>query len=220
MRFFMDHKAARQHMVASQLRTNHIKDEATLRAFEKIEREDFLPASLKNVAYVDEDLPIGEGRVVMEPLIAAHYIQAAALEEDDEVLVVAAGTGYETAIICEFTNSVIAIEENIALRKKAEDVMEEKSLNSVAFLASSNKDGAADQAPFDVIFILGAVEVLPPHFVDQLREGGRLIFIERKGKVGHLKKLVKNKNNVDEFYIRDAQAPVLPCFIAEKEFSF
>ncbi len=216
----MDYKAARHHMVVSQLRTNHIKDEATLEAFTKIEREDFLPTHLKDMAYIDEDLPISEGRVLMEPLIAAHYIQSAAFEDDDEVLIVAAGTGYETAIVCEFTNSVIAIEENITLRKKAEEILSEKSLNSVAFLASSNKGGAAEQAPFDVILILGAVEVLPQHFIEQLREGGRIIYIERQNEIGQLKKIIKTKKGITEVYIRDAQTFLLPGFIVEKEFSF
>ncbi len=216
----MDYKAARHHMVVSQLKTNHIKDEKTLHAFAKVEREDFLPAPLKDMAYIDEDLSIGEGRVLMEPLIAAHYIQAAALEEDDEVLIIAAGTGYETALVCEFTNSVIAVEENIMLRKKAEEVLSEKSLNSVAFLASPNKEGALAQAPFDVILILGAVETLPAHFIEQLREGGRLIYIEREGEIGRLKKVIKTKEAITEVYIRDAQTLILPSFENEELFSF
>ncbi len=216
----MDYKAARHHMVVSQLKTNHIIDDATLSAFQKIEREDFLPSHLKDNAYVDEDLSIGENRVIMEPLIAAHIIQAAALEEDDEVLIIAAGTGYEAALVCEFTNSVIAIEDNIALRKKAEEVLSEKSLNSVAFLASANKEGAAEHAPFDVILVLGAVEELPANFADQLREGGRIIYIERKNKVGHLKKVVKTGKKLNETTIRDVQTALLPGFTKQKEFSF
>ncbi len=216
----MDYKAARHQMVVSQLRTNHITDEATLNAFEKVEREDFLPNNLRDNAYVDEDLPIGENRVLMKPLIAAHLIQAASLDEDDEVLIIAAGTGYEAALVCEFTNSVIAVEENITLRKKTEEVLNEKSLNSIAFLASSNKEGAAEHAPFDVILILGAVEFLPEHFIAHLREGGRIVYIERKDKVGHLKKIVKTASGFTETIIRDSQTALLPGFSVEKEFSF
>lgn len=217
----MDYKAARQSMIESQLRTNFIRDEKVLNAMEKVERQDFVPKAYKGVAYLDEDILIAEERVMMEPLLAAHYIQSADIKETDEVLVVAAGLGYELALIHEFTNSIVAVEDNIALRKQAEENLNHKSIDSIAFITSVNNDeGVAEYAPFDAIMILGSVEFLPETFSNQLREGGRLIYIERDGVIGRLKKITKTKDGQAEEIIRDAYVPVLPRFKKKEKFIF
>lgn len=217
----MDYEVAKHSMVVSQLRTNAITDEKVLEAFYKVDRQDFVPENYKDTAYLDEDIPVVDARVVMEPLLAAHYIQSAAIKEDDQVLVIAAGLGYETALAYEFTNSVIAVEDNVTLRKQAEENLNNKSIDSIAFINSvQNNEGAVEHAPFDAILILGGVEELPETFLSQLREGGCLIYIERTGSTGRLKKLTKKAQGVTEHIIRDAYVPILPGFEKEKVFTF
>lgn len=217
----MDYKAARHSMIESQLRTNQIHNEKVLEVIGKIDRQDFVPKTYKDVAYVDEDIPIATDRVMMEPLLAATFLQTAEIKESDEVLVVAAGLGYELALVHEFTNSVVAVEGNIQLRKQAEENLNDKSIDSIAFKASGyNNEGAPEYAPFDVIMILGSVAVLPDTFMEQLREGGRLIYIERNGSVGNLVKLTKTKDGIVTKYIRNAYTPILPRFTKKEEFIF
>ncbi|MFV0322670.1 MAG: protein-L-isoaspartate O-methyltransferase family protein [Alphaproteobacteria bacterium] len=217
----MDYKAARHSMIESQLRTNQINNEKILEAIGKIDRQDFVPKNYKDVAYVDEDITIAPDRVMLEPLLAATFLQTAEIKESDEVLVVAAGLGYELALVHEFTNSVVAVEGNIQLRKQAEENLNDKSIDSIAFKTSGyNSEGAPEYAPFDVIMILGSVEVLPDTFIEQLREGGRLIYIKRDGHVGNLVKVTKTKDNMTTEDIRNAYTPILPRFKKKEEFIF
>lgn len=217
----MDYKAARHSMIESQLRTNQIHNEKVLEVIGKIDRQDFVPKSYKNAAYVDEDITIATDRVMLEPLLAATFLQTADVKESDEVLVVAAGLGYELALVHEFTNSVVAVEGNIQLRKQAEENLNNKSIDSIAFKTSGyNNEGAAEYAPFDVIMILGSVEILPDTFMAQLREGGRLVYIERNGSVGTLVKVTKTKDGITTENIRNAYTPILPRFQKKVEFTF
>src|SRR5947208_2666231 len=90
-------EAARVNMVESQLRPNKVTDERVIAAFMRTRRELFVPERLRGVAYVDDDLPLGGGRYVMKPMVAARLLQAAMVEAKDTVLVVGAGVGYEAA---------------------------------------------------------------------------------------------------------------------------
>src|SRR5215467_10277532 len=104
--------AARVHMIESQLRPGKVIDARVLSAFAGIRRELFVPEYLRAVAYVDEDLPLGKGRYLMEPMVAARLLQAVAVERTDTVLIVGAGTGYEAAIVAFLARSVVALEED------------------------------------------------------------------------------------------------------------
>src|SRR5690348_2222944 len=102
---------ARARMVESQLRPNKITDDRLLAAFAAIRREFFVPEQLRPVAYIDEDLPLGSGRYLMEPMVAARLLQAAAIARTDAGLIVGAGTGYESALMAMLARNVIALEE-------------------------------------------------------------------------------------------------------------
>src|ERR1700752_5502637 len=103
--------AARTRMMGSQLRPNKVFDDRVLRAFANIRRELFVPEHLRQVAYIDEDLPLGGGRYLMEPMVAARLLQAASVRRMDTALVVGAGTGYEAALLAALTRNVVGLEE-------------------------------------------------------------------------------------------------------------
>ena len=92
-----DFDSLRQNMVNSQLRTNKVTDDRILLAMGKIPRESFAPARLAELAYIDEDIPIGSGRSMLEPMIFARMVQAANRDENDVVLDVASGAGYSSS---------------------------------------------------------------------------------------------------------------------------
>ena len=106
-------------MIENQLRPNKVTDERVIDAFGRIRRELFVPPSLRGVAYVDEDLPLGGGRSLMQPMVAARLVQAAAVQPKDAALVVGAGVGYEAAVLSLLGRSVVALEENPDLARKA-----------------------------------------------------------------------------------------------------
>src|SRR5258708_21786469 len=113
------YETARTCMIESQLRPNKVTDKRLLDAFFTIRRELFVPEHLQAVAYVDEDLPLGNGRHLMEPMVAARLLQAAAVERTDTALIVGAGTGYEAALVAVLARSVLPLHEDPALARRA-----------------------------------------------------------------------------------------------------
>src|SRR3954454_11830731 len=111
--------AARTRMIESQLRPNKVTDDRVLGAFARIRRELFVPEHLRSVAYIDEDLPLGRGRYLMEPVVAARLLQAAAVKRTDTALIVGAGSGYEAAVAALLARAVVAVEEDAELAKQA-----------------------------------------------------------------------------------------------------
>ena len=120
-------EAARAHMIESQLRPNKVMDGRVLRAFAEIRRELFVPQHLRVVAYIDEDLPLGSGRYLTEPMVAARLLQAATIERTDTVLIVGTGMGYEAALAAMLARSVVALEEDPELARRARAALVEHS---------------------------------------------------------------------------------------------
>src|SRR3954451_5206992 len=100
------YETARAHMIESQLRTNKVIDERVIGAFAQLRRELFVPEHLRGVAYIDEDLPVGDGRYLMQPVGGARRRQVAAVEPKETALVVGAGVGYEAALLSLLARSV------------------------------------------------------------------------------------------------------------------
>ena len=164
-------ETARAHMIDSQLRPNKVADARVLGAFAAIRRELFVPEHLQAVAYVDEDLPLGAGRYLMEPMVAARLLQAAAVERGDAVLIVGAGTGYEAALAARLARSVIALEEDPDFARGARAALVEHSIASVNVVEGPLLRGYRPRAPYEVIFFSGAVAEVPSEVAAQLPEG-------------------------------------------------
>ena len=108
----MDFSAARRNMVERQVRTNKVTDEAVLEALAQVPRERFVPEEFRKVAYIDEDVPLGGGRYLMEPMVFARLVQAAQLQPVGRVLDLGCSCGYSTAILSRLANRVIALESD------------------------------------------------------------------------------------------------------------
>ena len=111
--------AARLNMVEGQLRTNKVTDEAVLEGFLTTPRERFVPPQLRGIAYIDDDIPLGNGRVLIEPLVLARLLQLATIGKTDKVLEIGCATGYATALLAKLGASVVAVESNPALAAAA-----------------------------------------------------------------------------------------------------
>lgn len=178
----MDFAAARHNMVEGQIRTNRVLDQAVLRALAEIPREIFVPKPLRGVAYVDEDLAVGGGRVVMEPMALARLLDAAEIAPTDVVLNIGDATGYTTAVLSRLAQTVVALECDGDWAAKASQSLGDLAIDNAAVVQGSLADGYAAQAPYDVIVFSGAVPEIPQAVCRQMGEGGRLVAVVRPGR--------------------------------------
>ncbi len=175
----IDYAAARLNMVECQLRTNKVIDEPVLDAFLTVPRERFVPAALRGTAYVDDDLPLDGARVLMAPLALARLLQLAAIDPDDKVLEVGCATGYGSALLARIAARVTALESDPTLAARARALLAELGHRNVSVVEGNLAAGWKGDAPYDVIVINGAVDVVPPAIAEQLAEGGRLVGVVR-----------------------------------------
>jgi protein-L-isoaspartate(D-aspartate) O-methyltransferase len=215
-----DFDAARRSMVDSQLKPNQVVDSRVADAMAQMPRELFVPDGLADVAYVDEDLPIAPGRFLMEPVVFARLLQAAAIEPDDVVLDLGCGTGYSTAVLARLAATVVAMEPEAALRAQAEQTMTKMGADNAVVVDGDLTAGTPLQGPFDVIFLNGAVEIIPDGLLDQLAEGGRLVAVKNSDGIG---KTIVSERQGGLFSTRelfDAAIPLLPGFAKSPGFVF
>ena len=173
----MDFTEARVRMVDSQVRPNKVTDPRIIAAMRRLPRERFVPPHLAVRAYVDEDVPLGDGRVLMEPVVIARLVQLTAIAAGERALVVAAGPGYGAALLAACGARVTALEESAALQATARTVLAEVA-PSVSLVTGPLAAGWPPGAPYDVILIEGAVRDIPPAIGEQLRrQSGRLVAV-------------------------------------------
>ncbi|MDX2221861.1 MAG: protein-L-isoaspartate O-methyltransferase [Rhodospirillaceae bacterium] len=216
----MDFVAARRNMVASQLRPNEVNDPAVIGAMGAVPREKFLQPSQRQFAYVDEDLPVGHGRFIMEPLVLARLLQMAEVQPTEAALVIGAAGGYSAAVLAQLASSVVGLESDPALSAAATRALAELKIDNVAVINGPLTAGCPGQAPFDVIFINGAVDHVPDAIKRQLADGGRLVTVVRQNGVGRCTLITRTEDAFGARSDYDAATPVLPGFEAKAGFVF
>lgn len=179
----MDFEAARKHMVDSQVRPNDVTDIRIQRAFETIPREMFLPSELRALAYVDREVVYAEGRSLPTARDFSKLVAALTIKSGDLVLDAGCGVGYSTAILAALCDMVVAVEQDEALAKSAEETLYGVGAVNAAVVQGDPAAGAANQGPFDVIVISQAIDVEPAALLSQLKDGGRLGAFFRSGGV-------------------------------------
>ncbi len=170
-----DFTEARNRMVDSQIRPNKVTDPRILAAMRELPRERFLPPKLRPRAYIDEDVPLGGGRVLMEPMVIARLVQLVAPSAGERGLVVGAGVGYGAALLAACGVRVTALEEELALAAIAERTLADLA-PSVSVVSGPLAAGWPAHAPYNLILIEGAVHVIPKALGEQLyADAGRLV---------------------------------------------
>ena len=171
-----DHAARRGHMVVRQLVGRDVTDERVLAAMERVPRELFVPEELRDRAYDDAALPIGNGQTISQPYMVARICEALALTGRERVLDVGAGSGYQSAVLAELAAEVDAIELIPALADRARANLEAAGYGGrVRVHAGDGTLGLPDRAPFAAIAVAAAAPELPQTLYEQLQLRGRIV---------------------------------------------
>jgi protein-L-isoaspartate(D-aspartate) O-methyltransferase len=217
-----DFAAARRNMIDGQLRPNRVTNDRLLAAVGDLPRERFLPDAMRAVAYADDDVPLGNGRFLMEPMVLGRLIQALQAQPEDRALVVGAGRGYGAALMSRLVKSVVAVESDAMLAAAAEQTAKELGLDRVRRVVGPMEAGAADGAPYAVILIEGAVRLVPDALLEQLAEGGRLttVLAGPPGAMGAAQLFIKQGGVTSGRALFEAGTPLLPGFAPPPRFTF
>jgi protein-L-isoaspartate(D-aspartate) O-methyltransferase len=215
-----DTAAARRMMVDGQVRTADVTNPELIAAMLAVPREAFVPPALVGQAYLDGDIALGSGRALLKPMVFAKLIQAAHVGAGDHVLDVACGTGYSAAVLSRIVGSVVALEEDAALVRRAQDVLAATAAIAVEVVTGPLPAGWPARAPYDLILLNGATEIVPDTLGRQLKPNGRLACVFGHGPAakGMLYRLVEGQLVGRSIF--DAAAPVLPGFAAARAFVF
>lgn len=216
-----DYAASRRNMVENQIRTNRVTDARVLQAMGEVPRELFVPKKLQGIAYVDEDLAVAPGRHLMEPMVLARLLQAAAIKPDDIVLDVGCATGCTSAVLGRLAATVVALEYDAELAEATGARLAGLDADNVAVVVGALEKGYPKQAPYDVIVLDGAVDEAPEAITDQLAEGGRLVAVVTGGSsVGRATLILRVHGLLSRRVLFDAAVPPLPGFKVEPGFVF
>ncbi|WP_398465362.1 protein-L-isoaspartate O-methyltransferase [Tardiphaga sp.] len=191
-----DFSAARQKMVDGQVRPSDVTDLRIIDAMLSVAREEYVPAHLRPMAYLDLDLDLGAAgeakRFLIKPVVLAKMLQAAELKATDKVLVVGCSSGYSAAVIGQIAGKV----------------------------TNAGPEGDAASGPYDVIVMAGATEIAPTGLYGQLAPGGKLLGVFAQSKPQRATMVTHSHDDFGSRPLFDAVAPVLPGLERKAEFVF
>lgn len=165
----------REEMVKYQIKARGVNDKRVLAAMLKVPRHLFVQENLQNRAYTDEPLPIGSGQTISQPYIVAYMTEQIDIDENEKVLEIGTGSGYQAAILGEIAKEVFTIEIVPELGKKAGEILQRLNYSNVHVRIGDGYLGWPEEAPFDAIIVTAAPDHVPQPLVDQLKVGGRMM---------------------------------------------
>lgn len=169
------YETSRHAMVKNDIKGRGINDKRVLDVMEKIPRHLFVAEDMRNRAYADYPLPIGEGQTISQPYVVALMTEAVKLKKTDRVLEIGTGSGYQAAVLAEMVKEVYTLEIRKSLADTASKRLKDLGYRNVKVKYDDGYFGWEEYAPFDAIIITAAANHIPPPLIKQLKEGGRLI---------------------------------------------
>lgn len=212
-----DFVALRRNMVDSQVAPNDVTDRRLLRAMAEVPREAFVAEAQKPVAYIDEAIKLGGGRVLLPPMITARMLQLARLEPTDLVLEIGCGTGYASAVMARLAGKVVALESDPALAARARAAL---AGTKVKVVEGPLQHGHATEGPFDAIILSGSVPDAPERLAPQLTQSGRLVAIVGEAAPARITVFTRAGNGLSGLAYYDAAICPLPGFERTPAFVF
>jgi len=171
-----DYIEKRQNMVLNQLRSRDIIDSKVLQAMLTVPRHQFVDPRIRESAYNDYPLSIGEGQTISQPYIVALMTQLLELKGDEKVLEIGTGSGYQAAVLAEIVKEVYTIEIYESLSKKSEKLLTDLGYRNIKFKVGDGYHGWEEHAPYDAIIVTCAPDHVPPSLLQQIKDdGGRIV---------------------------------------------
>ncbi len=212
-----DFSARRVMMVDTQVRPSDVTKFPIIAAMLSVSREDFVPDARREAAYVGLNLPLTDGRVMLEARSLAKLLDALDIQPGERVLDLGAGYGYASAIMVELGANVVAVEE-AAMAPHARAKLDAAGCTQVKLVHAPLSSGAPAEGPYAAIVVQGAVEQMPDAILDQLADGGRIGAIFMEGALGVARIGHKADGHVTWRYAFNATAPVIPGFETRRTF--
>jgi protein-L-isoaspartate(D-aspartate) O-methyltransferase len=211
-----DFALARWKMIVSQVRPNGITDGRIIQAMASLPREMFVPEARRGLAYMDEDIDVGAGRSMMEPMALAKLVQLAEIEPGDHVLHVGCATGYATALLAALARSIVAIDEDAGFIDTTRANLAHLGIANAAAHKGPHAAGWSHGLPYDAILVDGRVPDVPSTLFDQLRDGGRLVAVVGDNDVATATAYNRHDGAISSRPAFEASVGRLPGFIVER----
>jgi protein-L-isoaspartate(D-aspartate) O-methyltransferase len=214
-----DFATRRRMMVDTQVRPSDVTKFPIIDAMLSVPREVYVPDALREAAYVGENLPLGPGRVMLDPRTLAKMLDALDIRPVDLVLDLGCGLGYSTAVAGRLADAVVSVEEDAAMAAEAQRLLSAQGVDNAAVIAGPLAAGGERHAPYDVILIQGGVEDVPAAVTGQLRDGGRIGAVFMTGALGTVRIGTRHAGQTSWRFAFNAAAPVLPGFARQRAFT-
>lgn len=215
-----DSATARRNMVDGQVRTADVTNPDLIAALLEVPRERFVPAGLEAQAYLDGEIAIAPGRALPRPMVLARLLQAARVSERDHVLDIGCGLGYSAAVLARLAGSVVALEADASLARQTKTALAANGAGDVIVVSGPLVEGWPAAAPYDLILLDGATEIVPDALGRQLKPGGRLVCMFGRSPIAKGTIFRLAERCLLGRAIFDAAAPLLPGFTALPAFVF
>ena len=173
----MDLEQTRFNMVSQQIRTWNVLDDNVLDLLYKVKREEFVPAENRAMAFVDMEIPLGYGQVMLTPKMEARIVQELHIKKTDKILEVGSGSGYLTALLADQGTYVYSVEIVPELKTLAENNLKMHKITNITIELGDAARGWPKNEPYDVIVLTASTPALPDAFLKSLNPGGRLFAI-------------------------------------------
>ena len=190
----IDYQAARASLV--RVLSKEIRDERTLEAIGRVPRERFVPEPLRQYAYENRPLPIGNDQTISQPLMVALMIQALRLRGDEKLLEVGSGSGYQAALLSLLAREVVTVERVPELAESARRRLAGLGYANVRVHVAGEALGWPSDAPYDAISVTAGAPAIPRSLVDQLAMGGRMVVPVGGRRVQQLVRAAKSDRGV------------------------
>ncbi len=181
----------RKKMLEQYVLARGVRDPLVIHAMEKVPRHLFVDDALRERAYGDYALPIGEKQSISQPYIVARTTEALMLRGGEKILEVGTGSGYQTAILAEIADHVFSLEKFPLLAKRARRTLDLLGCHNVVVRVLDGSYGWRDEAPFDAILVSAVSPRVPPPLLEQLGRDGRIVLPLEEGSGQQLVRIVR-----------------------------
>jgi protein-L-isoaspartate(D-aspartate) O-methyltransferase len=188
----------REEMVRSQIETRGIRDPRVLSAFRMVPRHLFVSEALREQAYGDYPLPIGEQQTISQPYIVAEMTQALELKKDDRVLEIGTGSGYQAAVLAQIVYRVYTVERRRSLYMQARSLFDKLNYHNIVTKYADGTKGWQEESPFDAIVVTAGAPELPELLIHQLTKGGRLVVPVGNQHTQELIKIYRDREKIQQ----------------------